>query len=177
MKTTISSTELSQCLTWFGLHYKLKGFHDKETELYDNALEEYGFSLSTNSVASREMVKAIKRLVQAATKLVSRSDKIVSVPEAASATHYAWRTFFSRHLTWATAQCAYYEAISDGMIPRREYVVKLILETTDSWNEAENEEKKLLKQMGNSGLTPSDTLKLVRASGAIANDNRQPLED
>ena len=174
----LSNEELSQCLTWLGQHYKITTFQEKEADLYNNALVKYGVSMSIDSSASGEMVRTAKRLVQAAMECVSRIDNMVSIPEAASAAHYAWRIVLVDYLAWAGAQCAAIEAIAGGMLPRGEYVAELLQKAEDSRKKAENEEKKLLKRMQSSGLTLNDIQKLAaNASKSVAAENWQPSQD
>lgn len=174
----MDSTELSQCLNWLRQHYELTVFQDKEAELYNNALVKYGNSISTDSVASEQMVKSAKRLVQAATELVSRVNNIAPIPEAASPTHYAWQLVFYDYSAWATAQCAAIEAYAKGMQPRGEYVLGLLQQSEKSRKKAEGEEKKLLGRMKSAGLTLNDIQTLItNASKATANANWQPSKD
>ncbi|MFC1980223.1 tyrosine-type recombinase/integrase [Chloroflexota bacterium] len=174
-ESKLSGEELDQCLAYIQEHYKLTAFQEKEADLYNNALVQYGGSLSTDSQAAQEMVLVAKRFAQSARELRIRSNNIVPIPEPAAALHLAWHIVFSDLSAWVTAQCAAIEATANGMAPGKEYVRRLFKQTENSRKKAENEERKFLMRMRSSGLTVGDFQRLEsNAATAVGDDNWQP---
>ena len=118
------------------------------------------------------MLKRCLKLQNALRKLLicfsNEAKKLVSVPESAGALHFAWQIVFSDYTAWVDAQYAVYTAIAKGKPPFAEHVQTLFRQQEESHQKALQEEKKLLKLLKASGLTPSDIQGLTdRAFAAI----------
>jgi replicative superfamily II helicase len=169
--------EFNQCLKYLEEHYKLTTFQEKEADIYNEALTQYMPSLATDSHSAKEMLKVAERFKKAAHLLLTRSKQLVSVPESAGALHFAWQIVFSDYAAWVDAQYAVYVAIADRRPPFAERVQALFRQQEESHKKALQEEKKLLKRLRASGLTPSDIQRLIdKAFVAIASENWQPEE-
>ena len=169
--------EFNQCLKYLEDHYKLTTFQEKEADIYNEALTQYGPSLANDTSSAKEMLKVAERFKKAAHVLLTRSKQLVSVPESAGALHFAWDIVFSDYTAWVDAQYAVYAAIAQGNPPLVERVQTLFRQQEKSHQNALREEKRLLKLLMANDLTPSDMQRLRdRAFAAIEAENWQPEE-
>ena len=170
----IRGDELRECLAYYEQELKLKVFQEKEADLYNNALVKYGNSMTTDSLASKEMCRAASRLSQSASAILKRRAGMGSIPDVASSMYLAWQMTYSDYSAWASAQYAAIQAVANGMQPNVDRVRKLLLESEKSRHKAENEEKSLLKRLN---LNINDINRMLsNTSAAVATDNWQPKE-
>ena len=147
----IQGEELHKCLAYLEEEFKLTAFQEKEADLYNNALVKYGKSISTDSHAAKEACQAANRLVQSAGEILRRREQIAPIPDAASATYFAWQLTYSDYSSWATAQAAAIEAVANGIEPISERVRELLLQSEKSREKAMKEMKKLIRRLKLSG--------------------------
>lgn len=167
--------EFTQCLRYLGEHYRLTTFQEKEADFYNKSLTQHMPTLATDKRSAEEMLNIAERFRQAAHELLKRSKQLVSVPESAGALHFAWQVVFSDYTAWVDAQYAVYAAIAQGSPPFAERVQALFRQQEESHNKALKEEKRLLKRLRASGLTPSDIQSLIdKAFAATEAEDWQP---
>ena len=170
----IHGDELRKCLAYYEQELKVKVFQEKEADLYNNAVVKYGNSMTTDSLASREMCQAASRLSQSASAILKRRGGMASISDAASLMYLAWQMTYSDYSAWASAQYAAIQAVADGMQPNVERVRELLSQSEKFRHKAENEEKKLIKRLN---LNINDISRMLsNASAAVAVDNWQPKE-
>ncbi len=75
----LNGNELSACLDWYGRHFELTGFQDKEAELYNNALLSDGNSVTTSPQSANIVLQAGSRMIKAAEELLVRKDKMQNI--------------------------------------------------------------------------------------------------
>lgn len=150
----INGKEYEECLAYFEDENKVLAFQTKETDLYNNAMVEYGNSIMENPLAAKDMKKAAKRLSQAAIEILRRHEEIKNVPVAASAMHSAWHETFLANEAWASAMVAAIESnifalleTAKGMTPQIEYAQQLAEEYQKAFRRAGDEYKKLLNRL------------------------------
>jgi tetratricopeptide (TPR) repeat protein len=152
----IDGIELQECLSYFEALNKVLAFQDKETDLFNNAMIEYGNSIEDHPGArvANDMKRAINRLEQAATEIIKRHEKIRNVPNAASTMHSAWLESFSANALWASAMVEAIESspyalldMASGMTPQIEYAEQLAREHQKRFGRAQDEYEKLLNRM------------------------------
>ena len=130
--------------------------------------------MATDSRAAEEMCRAANRLAQSASEILRRRSQMASVPDAASATYFAWHLTYSDYSTMATPNAAAIGALANGMEAHGEDIRELFLQSEKSRYEAMKEMKKLLKRIKLSG---DEAQKLFsNALATIAAENWQPKE-
>jgi hypothetical protein len=171
----IEGDELQKCLAYLEEEGKLVVFRGKEEDLYNNALVKYGKSVAIDSRAAKEMCRAAKRLAEAASEIIRRRGEMVSIPDVASAMYFAFQKSYLAYSQHVTAECAAWEAESNGMKPDYEYLRRLSLQSEDLRLKALKEERKLAERLKLSG----DVIRSVynNAQAAVATENWQPPEE
>ena len=168
----IQGEELRKCLAYLEEEFKHTAFQEKEADLYNNALIKYGKSISTDSRAAKEACQAANRLAQSAGEILRRREQIAPIPDAASATYFAWQLTYSDYSAWATAQAAAIEAAATGMEPYGERVRELLLQSEKSREKAMKEMEKLIKRLKLSGDRAQQLFNNALAS--VEAENWQP---
>ena len=138
--------EYQKCIAYLEEELKFKVFLDKQVELYKNALRKHGGSMLTNKLAHGKVVEAGNRLVESAVQLLGRRESIVSIPEIASDVYAKWQRACLDYRDWAN--CTAIEAIIRYGIPNSKQVKELLSQFEKSRHRAEEEQRKLVKQLG-----------------------------
>ena len=173
-ESKIQGDERQECLAYLQEECKFRAFQEKEADLYNDAVVKYGNSMTTDSLASKEMCRAANRLSQSASAILKRRAGMASIPDVASTIYLAWQMTYSDYSAWASAQYATIQAVANGMQPNIARVRELLSQSEKSRHKAENEEKRLLKRL-NLNINDISTM-LSNASAAVAADNWQPKE-
>lgn len=169
---TTDKNELQGYLAYLEEEYKLRAFQEKEADLYNNSVVKYGNSMTTDSLASKEMCRAASQLSQSVSEILRRRGEIAPIPDVASAMYLAWQMTYSDLSAWASAQYAAIQAVANGLQPNVERVRKLLSQSEKSRHKAENEEKRFLKCLK---LNINDINRMLsNSSTAVAADNWQP---
>jgi hypothetical protein len=171
---TIDKNELQRCLAYLEEEWKFQAFQTREADLYNNALVQYGYSMTTDSLASKEMCRAASRLSQSTSEILKCRGGMASIPDIASAMYLAWQMTYSDYSAWAGMQYAAIKAVATGMQPHTQRVRELLQQSEKSRRKAENEEKRFYKRLN---LNVNDVNRIIsNASAAVAVDNWQPKE-
>ena len=125
---------------------------------------------------------AANRLAQSATEILRQRNKMSPIPDAASATYFAWQMTYSDYSSWATANVSGLQAIANALTSdtdtiaevQGEHAGKLLSQSEKSREKAMKEMKNLLKRLKLSGAE-AQTL-FNNASAAIEAENWQPEE-
>jgi hypothetical protein len=168
----IDGDMLQQCLVYFEESSKVVSFQTKEADIYNNALEKYGNSITENPFAAGEMNKAAKRLLQSVNEVVRRYENINTVPNPALFAHSAWQHTLSSCMRWATETESAIDSVSRGMEPNFFDVQKFVNEYQKSWKKAKDEDVKFLKRLN---VSPEEIANIVaRALSFASEDNWKP---
>lgn len=150
-KPRIEGEERERCLAYTRSVMKVSAFWDRESVLFNNTLVKYLDSITENPIAASEVRSAANRLVQAANEVIRRHEEIQSIPDASLPAMCAFSTSFLFRKEWAENNLAAMETLANGLTPNYGYVQHIREKYESAWHEAQEEEKKLLKQLGLTG--------------------------
>ena len=176
----IHGDERSKYLAYLEEEFKLTAFQEKESNIYNNAKVTY--ISAPREDAAKQMRIAANRLAQSATEILRQRNKMSPIPDAASATYFAWQVTYSDYSSWATAIVSGLQVIANALTSdidtiaevQGEHAGKLLSQSEKSREKAMKEMKNLLKRLKLSGAE-AQTL-FNNASAAIEAENWQPEE-
>lgn len=170
-KPKIESEEHEKCLAYTKGVTKISAFWDRESTLFNNTLIRYLDSITESPIAASEVCKAANRLVQATQEVINRHEAIKLIPNAALRVKCAYSYFLLCLKDWAESTLVSMETLANGLTPQYAYVQQLMEKYESAWHEAQNEEKKLLKQLGLTETEIESYLKHVHSSLDDAKDD------
>ena len=175
----IQGEELRKCLDYLEEEFKTSAFHEKESKLFENVMLECSIKGMHGKELQQRISSASNRLAKAAEQIMKRREKLGNIPDAASATYFAWHRMYSAYSVYMTEESAQQAKHTKVSIPipqkdEIERILKLTQEYVKYKAEAAKEHYKLLKRLK---LSDEETQELLNnALIAILAENWQPKE-
>jgi len=170
-KQKIMGEEREKCLTYTKAVTNISAFWDRESTLFNNTLVKYLDSITESSVAASEICKAANRLVQAVQEVSHRHEAIQTIPNAAMQMRCSYSFFLTSLKDWAENTLVAMETLANGMTPQYNYIQQLMNKYESAWRKAQDEERKLLKQLGLTSTEIETMLKQMCNSQETAKDD------